>query len=163
MLRELTLIRTHDNVGIADIAVFPDGTSVLHWRPEPATTEVYPSVIALKYILEGSGQYRLADTEHEQPEMIDEDEMRQRRRDLLEYAERNGWMTLEAQAELAAIRRNDGFQPPKLTPLDDPEPEELEPLPTIAAPPQPETELVPDEEVASTKQSPAASEEGEDP
>lgn len=132
MLRELTLVRVSDGVGTADVAIFPDGTSVLHWRLGPATTEVHPSVVELKFALEGGGAYVLVDPSAAEPLYPTEEEQRRHRRNFLEYAVSNNWSSLEQQAELATMQRND--EPPIHTELDAPAPvpEELAPLPVPA-------------------------------
>lgn len=43
---------------VADAAVFPDGTSVLHWRTAPTGTEFYPSESAMRLVRERSGRSR---------------------------------------------------------------------------------------------------------
>jgi len=43
---------------VADAVVFPDGTSVLHWRSMPAATEIYPSEHAMRQVRERSGRSR---------------------------------------------------------------------------------------------------------
>lgn len=43
----------------ADVVVFPDGLSVLHWRTSPAATEIYTSEEELRAVREASGRSKL--------------------------------------------------------------------------------------------------------
>lgn len=55
----LLTVRLHlikEGAVTADAIVFPDGVSVLHWRTDPASTEVYPSAEAMYKVREASGR-----------------------------------------------------------------------------------------------------------